>query len=46
MHKISRFSMSGAHAHWVRSLDTPSHTTKGEKFAKGTGSLITLLIDF
>jgi len=43
---ISRFSMSGVHAHWVGSLDTPSHATKGKKCAKGTGSLITLLIDF
>ena len=25
---ISRFSISGAHAHWVGSLDTPSHATK------------------
>jgi len=34
--------MSGAHEHWVESLDTPSHATKGKKFANGTGSLITL----
>ena len=34
--------MSGAHAHWVGSLDTSSHTTKGKKYANGTGSLITL----
>src|SRR6218665_714846 len=25
---ISSFSVSGAHAHWVRSTDTPSHSTK------------------
>ena len=43
---ISRFSISGAHAHWVGSLDTPSHATKGKKCANGTGSLITLLLDF
>ena len=36
---ISLFSMSGAHAHWVGSLDTPSHATKGKKCAKGTGSI-------
>src|SRR6218665_1902167 len=43
-HIISRFSMSGAHAHWVRSLDTPSHArpTEGKRCANGTGSLITL----
>jgi len=29
---ISRFSMSGAHAHWVESLDTLSHSTKGQKY--------------
>src|SRR6218665_3719140 len=40
---ISPFSISGAHAHWVGSLDTPSHVTKGKKSAKGTGSLIALL---
>src|SRR6218665_1646584 len=34
--------MSGAHAHWVRSLGTSIHATKGKKCAKGTGSLITL----
>jgi len=26
--EISRFSVSGAHAHWVGSTDTPSHATK------------------
>jgi len=25
---ISRFSVSGAHARWVGSTDTPSHATK------------------
>ena len=25
---ISRFSISGAHTHWVGSTDTPSHATK------------------
>src|SRR6218665_3472771 len=25
---ISRFSVSGAHAHWVGSTNTPSHATK------------------
>src|SRR6218665_1924915 len=34
--------MSGAHAHWVGSLDTSSHAIKGKKCANGTGSLITL----
>src|SRR6218665_796363 len=34
---ISRFSISGAHAHWVGSLDTCSHATKGNKCANGTG---------
>src|SRR6218665_171779 len=43
---ISRFSISGAHAHWVGSLDTPSHATKGNKCDNWTVSLITLLIDF
>jgi len=43
---ISRFIISGAHAHWVGSLDTPSHATKEKKCANETGSLITLLIDF
>ena len=36
--------MSGVHAHWAGSLDTPSHATKGKKCAKGF--LKTLLIDF
>jgi len=43
---VSRFSISSAHAHWVGSLDTPSHAIKGKKCANGTGSLITPLIDF
>ena len=30
-------SISGARAHWVGSLDTPSHATKGKKCANGTG---------
>ena len=38
--------MSGAHAHWVGSLDTPNHATKGKNCTKWTGWLITLLIDF
>src|SRR6218665_2565564 len=33
--QISCFSMSGAHAHWVGSLDIPSHATKGKKCDKG-----------
>jgi len=32
---ISRFSISGAHVHWVGSTDTPSHATKELKCAKG-----------
>src|SRR6218665_2304893 len=39
---ITRFSMSGAYAHWVGSLDNPSHSTKGKKCSNRTGSLITL----
>src|SRR6218665_942271 len=42
---ISRFSMSGmptcTHSHWIGSLDTSSHATKGKKCVNGTGSLIT-----
>jgi len=26
--KISPFTVTGAHAHWVGSTDTPSHATK------------------
>jgi len=37
--------MSGAHAHWVGSLDTPSHATKGKKCAKGTGSIWDRTVD-
>jgi len=36
--------MSGAHAHWVWSLDTQSHATEGKKCANGTGSLIVLYL--
>ena len=39
---MSRFSMSGAHAHRVGPLDTSSHATKVKKCANGTGSLMTL----
>ena len=31
--------MSDAHAHWVGSLDTSSHATKGKKCVNETGSL-------